>query len=616
MFCRNCGKEIQEEWASCPNCGEKIHIKEDVYENDAITEYVFENHITEERTGNSEIPKEQKTDFILGKTPISGKLLIKILSLIAITCFFCPLYMTSCAGQELIALDGPMLTFGFEYMRETTDGIMIFGLLAILPIISFICAFDGKKDSVKTLNYKSYSIAVCSCVLYGFITLFTYKLQSAMKETEALLKIEPCTALKVLIAVSLISAAIGGYLAFLTESREKETSIIIVAVKCVGKILGEALILLVIIMFPYQSELRPSTVLEDYDNEYEIEEAITKVDLSDYDMKDFIGESKETMEEIGFEDGVYDGTSVEYDEDDKVNQIYIEQGEETTPSFYGINIGMQKEEAVELLNDAYMILTDMGDEGFIRVNEETGEEVYCECGEGVISSILYCVLSDEELLAFQEENSKKEFIFPGSDQKYLSEDEVRNITEEDMAIGRNEIYARHGYIFQEEMYREYFESKSWYTGTTPSDQFNADLVFNDFEKKNVEMIKRIEDEVNGVTTSSQDFIGMDGVYICTTPLIDAYTGRIEIISVGNGSLQYSLGALEMPHEIVVEEAQIIDSHTAQANLYGYIITFTWSDAENMYVTGAGEQPTGMDSGPIVEITSGMGYIRSAEFNQY
>lgn len=36
----------------------------------------------------------------------------------------------------------------------------------------------------------------------------------------------------------------------------------------------------------------------------------------------------------------------------------------------------------------------------------------------------------------------------------------------------------------------------------------------------------------------------------------------------------------------------------------------------MYVTSAGEQPTGMDSGPIIEITSGMGYIRAAEFNQW
>jgi hypothetical protein len=91
----------------------------------------------------------------------------------------------------------------------------------------------------------------------------------------------------------------------------------------------------------------------------------------------------------------------------------------------------------------------------------------------------------------------EEYIFPDSDKKYLSEDEVRSITIEDMMIGRNEIFARHGYIFQDEGLKAYFESMSWYEGTIPSDQFNSEAVFNDFEKKNVELIKRIEDEING-----------------------------------------------------------------------------------------------------------------------
>ena len=25
MFCRKCGKEVQEDWATCPNCGNPIH---------------------------------------------------------------------------------------------------------------------------------------------------------------------------------------------------------------------------------------------------------------------------------------------------------------------------------------------------------------------------------------------------------------------------------------------------------------------------------------------------------------------------------------------------------------------------------------------------------------
>ena len=106
----------------------------------------------------------------------------------------------------------------------------------------------------------------------------------------------------------------------------------------------------------------------------------------------------------------------------------------------------------------------------------------------------------EELQGYMEE----EYVFPDSDKKYLSEDEVRSITAEDMMIGRNEIFARHGYIFQDEGLKAYFESMSWYEGTVPSDQFNYETVFNDFEKKNVELIKRIEDEVNGTNQANAE----------------------------------------------------------------------------------------------------------------
>lgn len=52
-----------------------------------------------------------------------------------------------------------------------------------------------------------------------------------------------------------------------------------------------------------------------------------------------------------------------------------------------------------------------------------------------------------------------------------------------MLIGRNEIFARHGYIFTDENLKNHFESTSWYEGTIPAEQFNSDQVFNDFEKK-------------------------------------------------------------------------------------------------------------------------------------
>lgn len=74
-------------------------------------------------------------------------------------------------------------------------------------------------------------------------------------------------------------------------------------------------------------------------------------------------------------------------------------------------------------------------------------------------------------------------------------DEVRAKTADEMLLGRNEIYARHGRMFDMQELTDYFSQKLWYNGTIPADQFD-ESVLNDFEKKNVELIKQIEDEVN------------------------------------------------------------------------------------------------------------------------
>ncbi len=89
--------------------------------------------------------------------------------------------------------------------------------------------------------------------------------------------------------------------------------------------------------------------------------------------------------------------------------------------------------------------------------------------------------------------SQEEYIFSNSDKQYLSEEEVRSTSAENLFIGRNEIFARHGYIFKNEDLRAHFESTSWYVGTVPGDQFSNE-VLNDFEKKNIELIKKIEEE--------------------------------------------------------------------------------------------------------------------------
>ena len=88
-----------------------------------------------------------------------------------------------------------------------------------------------------------------------------------------------------------------------------------------------------------------------------------------------------------------------------------------------------------------------------------------------------------------------DYIFPESSYTYLDEVLLYNYTPDELMLGRNEIYARHGRIFDDPEIQAYFEGKSWYEGTITGDEFDSqvDLIFNEYEKENVEIIRQVEE---------------------------------------------------------------------------------------------------------------------------
>ena len=94
-----------------------------------------------------------------------------------------------------------------------------------------------------------------------------------------------------------------------------------------------------------------------------------------------------------------------------------------------------------------------------------------------------------------------EFVFPDSNLRLLTESDINGKSAEELRIAKNEIYARHGRIFISEDLREYFESKSWYQGYIPADQFNESF-FNEIEKENIIFIQRYIDNPLNVANDS------------------------------------------------------------------------------------------------------------------
>ncbi|MCR1876271.1 YARHG domain-containing protein [Paraclostridium bifermentans] len=85
------------------------------------------------------------------------------------------------------------------------------------------------------------------------------------------------------------------------------------------------------------------------------------------------------------------------------------------------------------------------------------------------------------------------YIIEDSDRRYLSENELSSFSKSELALIRNEIFARHGYMFNDEPYKTYFNSKSWYH---PNPDIKGDTQeFNDIENENINLIKKLEKNI-------------------------------------------------------------------------------------------------------------------------
>ena len=100
-----------------------------------------------------------------------------------------------------------------------------------------------------------------------------------------------------------------------------------------------------------------------------------------------------------------------------------------------------------------------------------------------------------------EEKGTEILLWEGGDMSYgdypftslapLSEEDLCGMSKWELSIMRNEIYARHGYIFDNAEIRSYFEGKEWYTPITKN------VALHEIEKYNVDLIKRYEQSLGG-----------------------------------------------------------------------------------------------------------------------
>ena len=86
----------------------------------------------------------------------------------------------------------------------------------------------------------------------------------------------------------------------------------------------------------------------------------------------------------------------------------------------------------------------------------------------------------------------EEYIIANVDKDIISLDSLRTLSEVDLILARNEIFARHGRRFATDWIQEYFDKQSWYEGTIAPEDFDPD-VLNDIEHANVDRMVYVEE---------------------------------------------------------------------------------------------------------------------------
>jgi len=91
--------------------------------------------------------------------------------------------------------------------------------------------------------------------------------------------------------------------------------------------------------------------------------------------------------------------------------------------------------------------------------------------------------------------SDSDYLFP-SDTQYITYYDLSGLTQETVALIRNEIYARYGYQFSSASIRAYFDEQSWYWPVEGLDATTFDTaVFNEYESANLETILNYEQDM-------------------------------------------------------------------------------------------------------------------------
>ena len=241
-----------------------------------------------------------------------------------------------------------------------------------------------------------------------------------------------------------------------------------------------------------QSTLIMYALLDKAFTEYQTEKGTKSNDTSSVaetsEEKDNKENIEETFAEKGEEESVstsVNGSNIDYDDLKDTIMMYYAM-------YYGTNnvaaeVDHEDNDSVTIwLYDPYATTTS-STLGFYEYNKKTG--VWTDSVTGELVDFDAAAEAHNEWVEGHSSYPEENYILPNSSDVELTEADLRYLSAKELTYARNEIYARHGYIFKSSELNEYFGSMSWYV---PNPNFDGTL--HGIEQSNANFIKDYQEQ--------------------------------------------------------------------------------------------------------------------------
>lgn len=122
-----------------------------------------------------------------------------------------------------------------------------------------------------------------------------------------------------------------------------------------------------------------------------------------------------------------------------------------------------------------------------QVEESEENKIYSLEGKSIPDGTMVSVPEETGMI---DTSNPTSYILPMSNQSALTDADLEGLSAQQLTYARNEIYARHGRVFESQELNDYFGTKEWYT----ADESFEDSSLSSIEAQNAEFISTYQKE--------------------------------------------------------------------------------------------------------------------------